>query len=184
MKKIKNVTKGFTLIELLVVVLIISILAAIAVPQYKIVLAKAKVASILPLMRRWKDAMHEWQIIYGDYCKNGRNSENNCNSFPNGDELGVNWPNDWKNAYDDTCGNSVDCYNENWHCSVDKAGTIYCRYKDNSFHLRFYQYDFSWSIFRGKLICYGVGDNGKTLCQRIGGKFLYQESSVATYYSL
>ena len=66
-KKTSKTYKGFTLIEMLVVVLIIGILAGIALPQYQMAVTKAKVASILPLMRRWKDAMYEYKLQHGSY---------------------------------------------------------------------------------------------------------------------
>jgi prepilin-type N-terminal cleavage/methylation domain-containing protein len=63
---IKN-KKAFTLIEMLVVVLIIGILAAIALPQYRKAVERSRAAEIQTLMRALYTAEQEYQLITGEY---------------------------------------------------------------------------------------------------------------------
>ena len=60
-------TKGFTLIELLVVVLIIGILAAIALPQYKKATEKAKAAQALTLLRSFYQSAQGYLLLNGQW---------------------------------------------------------------------------------------------------------------------
>ena len=139
--------KGFTLIEMLVVVLIIGILAGIALPQYRVAVTKAKVASMLPLMRAWKDAYAMWKLQHSEYYEGG-NSEY---GLPTADDLGVNWPSDWE------CDNELEtvCHNDEWRCYAndeDEEGDISCYYKQ--LNIKMFQADSSNNCgIKGKTVC-------------------------------
>ena len=62
--------KAFTLLELLIVVLIISILVAIALPQYKIVVGKAKFSTLKDNARIIKEAMTRFYLINNQFPDN------------------------------------------------------------------------------------------------------------------
>ena len=153
--------KGFTLLEMLVVVLIIGILAGIALPQYQMAVTKAKVASILPIMRRWYDALTEYKLQHGNYFDE--------NGYPDGTDLGVRWP--W-------CESHPNCGNDYWECFANEEGTgyVYCFHNTNDggdFSITIYQPDDElYPEYAGMMTCETGGSEGHKICKALGGKKL------------
>ena len=154
-------SKGFTLLELLVVVLIIGILASIALPQYEMAVTKSRAMSMLPLMRRWYDAMQEYKLQHGDY------------DIGDASALGANWPSDWKKSVDEdeSCGDDSSCSNDYWTCDINAAedGSVICVYKQ-IFQIIINQpdgYDYCGGN-QGKIICEPWNEDGEKICKNLG----------------
>lgn len=59
--------KGFTLVEVLIVVLMIGILMAIALPQFRLALEKSRTAKYLPVLNTIYDSLQRYYLINNRY---------------------------------------------------------------------------------------------------------------------
>lgn len=186
LNKIAN--KGFTLIEILIIIVIIAILALISIPYYQSAIIKSKVATMLPIMRGWYNANKEWYLGTGSLCKN-KNTEGQCITYPDGADLGINWPKNWKRAdvsiSNVPCGDGISCYGDSWSCS-SIAGTVSCIYiitkqtEEEVVRIYMFSENYPDETLKGRRICKALGERADRVCKTLG-RFYLQEEKYKTY---
>ncbi len=143
----KSVLGGFTLIELLVVVLIIGILAAVALPQYRKAVAKAKTVRVLPTLRSLAEAQERFYLANGYYATDIASLDVGVADEYLQDGLGVKW----KITNDEGISAA-------YNYRVDMPPVGY-----------YFQYGTSPHPIHGKFYCNGYDSDIKTwVCQSLG----------------
>ena len=158
-----TVKKAFTLIELLVVVLIIGILAAIALPQYRVAVKKAKMTEYMNMVKAIRDAEEVHYLANGYYT-------NDLES------LDVSTPSKGNCEFkEDTYCSVYEC-GDDWYGVCNDGANAQAGTKEwHEFKLRYLHVLRDWehsstTYHKGDVICMAIGEVEHKVCKSIGGE--------------
>ena len=153
--------KGFTLIELLVVVVIIGILAAIALPQYKMAVLKTKLARAKSTTNDIKKAYELYYTVHNEY----------PTKFS-----------DLDFAYDLSDSNIMQT--PDYYCMMSTSyKELYCTVNNGDYKISYF---ISYASSEAKILCRAWSTNKSDiynkLCQQETKKTAQQASCIGTSY--
>ena len=146
--KNKRIKQGFTLIELLVVVLIIGILAAVALPQYQVAVAKTRFSKLQSILHTYKNAADIYVVENGEWPA----------SF---NDLDITAP---EGMTTKTPSGSVCVQNNEFYCCMqtangDQASGISCGLMDYSLVYQYRYLSYDGKTILNKYWCYSKQEN-------------------------
>ena len=159
-------SKAFTLIELLIVVLIIGVLAAVAVSQYRVAVAKSKLMNAVQIAEQLAKSLEMYRLENGNYPNDNISQLNisfpNCESIGGGGMFCVDTWFDYNggNEYWDNRGAHVQAAYKS-----DKKHTIAMGLTNGVFY--YYRYLDYAKKNAGKRTCTGINSVGKQVCKSL-----------------